>query len=140
MSSLKVSTYCHDAEAKAEAIANEIKSPCVCACAEWTRSVVMKFAVKAQEAHSQFAVPVVSVNSGGVVVRSLYSRGMPHATLPLCKYTIRAILTHCFGQERQYFRTNITCCKCSALEINAQLQAVTLCMQPHIPTQYHPDE
>ncbi len=50
---------------------------CVCAGAEWTRSVVMKFAVKAQEAHSQFAVPVVSVNSGGVVVRSLYFRGKP---------------------------------------------------------------
>ncbi len=94
----------------------------VCVCTEWNRSVVMQFAVKAQEAHSQFAVPVVSANSGGVVVRSLYFRGKP---------------THCFGQEMQYFRPNIASCKCSALEINAQLQAVTLCMQPHIPTLYH---
>ncbi|KAL0036366.1 hypothetical protein WJX77_004386 [Trebouxia sp. C0004] len=43
--------------------------------AEWNRSVVMQFAVKAQEARSQFLVTVVSANSGGVVVRSQYFRG-----------------------------------------------------------------
>ncbi|KAL0037479.1 hypothetical protein WJX79_010408 [Trebouxia sp. C0005] len=43
--------------------------------AEWDLSVVMRFAVKAQDAHSQFTVPVVSANSGGVVVRSQYFRG-----------------------------------------------------------------
>ena len=78
--------------------------------------MVMQFAAKAQEAHSQFAVPVVSANSGGLVVRSQYFRGK---------------VTHRFGQGMQYFRCNIACCKCSALRINAQLQAVTLCIKPH---------
>ena len=84
---------------KARAIVNEFESVCVCVCVcvctEWSRSVVMQFAAKAQEAHSQFAVPVVSANSGGLVVRSQYFRGK---------------VTHRFGQERQYIRCNIACC------------------------------